>query len=198
MIISAIAAMDSHGLIGNGLKLPWHLPSDLKRFRSLTMGKPILMGRRTFESLRSPLPGRLNIVLTRDPAFHAEGCRVARSVEEAFKIAGDYLEQNGGDEAIVIGGAVVFEETASLWDRLYLTVVEGEFSGDVYLPLERLMADRWGLIKEERCEPDARNLHAHRFASLERLRTGASDRPDFDLSSWFNRPVSGDAGVPPA
>src|SRR5947209_20155089 len=120
MILPAIAAMDSRGLIGDGLRLPWHLPRDLKRFRSLTMGKPIVMGRRTFASPRSALPGRLNIVLTRDPAFSAEGCRVARSIEDALAIAGKYLEQTGGEETVIIGGAVVFEETAPLWDRLFL------------------------------------------------------------------------------
>src|SRR4051794_10443227 len=109
MIVSAIAAMDRTGLIGNGLKLPWHLPRDLRRFRGHTLGKPVIMGRRTFESLQAPLAGRLNIVLTHNRSLRDGGFKIARSIQEALKIAEDHLGLVGGQDAMIIGGGGVFE-----------------------------------------------------------------------------------------
>jgi dihydrofolate reductase len=185
MIISAIAAMDRMGLIGNGMKMPWHLPGDLRRFRERTLGKPVIMGRRTYESLRAPLPGRLNIVLAHNPPSHAGGCRFALSIENALEIAEDYIGRAGGDEVMIIGGGVVFEATAHLWDRLFLTVVEDKFQGETYFPLERVKGTRWGIVEREFCGADARNAHPHWFLALERLEMAASRFQDFDLGAWL-------------
>ncbi|WZO98471.1 dihydrofolate reductase [Isosphaeraceae bacterium EP7] len=194
MIVSAIAAMDRAGLIGDGVAIPWHLPRDLRRFRSLTIGKPILMGRRTFESLGRPLPGRLNLVLTRQVALQAEGCRVAGSIEEALSIAKD----SGAVEAMVIGGGAVYAETVDLWDRLLLTVVDGSFRGDVHFPVEATSALSWRAVDREECEADDRNPHPHRFVALERLR-GEPAGGGFDLRSWLEGGHSPDGLVnPPA
>src|SRR5262245_40404517 len=122
MLVSIIAAMDRRGTIGDERGLPWHLPNDLRRFRAYTWGRPIIMGRRTFELLGKPLPGRLNIVLTRDREYSGTGFRTARLFQEALSIAEDCLATTGGDEAMIIGGAKVFEEAIPRWDRAYLTV----------------------------------------------------------------------------
>ena len=190
VIVSAIAAMDRFGLIGDGMKMPWHLPRDLRRFRDYTMGKPLIMGRRTFQSLRTPLPGRLNIVLTHNDSFSAEGCRIARSIDEALKIAEDHLQENGRDEAMIIGGAILFEATVPLWDRLLLTVVEGKFPGDTYFPINLVKQCRWRIVEREfRCI-DAKNAHPHWFLKLDRQLATRPISEDFDLNSWLNDPSS--------
>ena len=185
MIVSAIAAIDKTGLIGSGRKLPWHLPRDLRRFREHTLGKPIILGRQTFQSLRAPLPGRRNIILTHNPSFHAEGCHIARSLDESMNLAEEYAGQVGGDEVMIIGGGVVFEHTASLWDRLLLTVVEGQFQGDSHFPVDRVTESRWSLLDREFCGADEKNLHSHWFMVLQRQRSNDSSSEDFDLASWL-------------
>jgi dihydrofolate reductase len=170
MRISIIAAIDRHGLIGTEAGLPWHLPADLKRFRALTWGKPILMGRTTHERIGRPLPGRLNIVLTRDLLYEAPGCRVAASYADALVVAADHLAEAGGDEVMVIGGGKVYAEAIHHWDRLYLTVVEGEFKGTAYFPLRELLGQRWRPVGELELHPaDAKNPHPHSFHILERV-----------------------------
>jgi dihydrofolate reductase len=185
MIVCAIAAMDRTGLIGNGLKMPWHLPRDLRRFREHTLGKPVIMGRRTLESLRSPLEGRLNIVLTHNRSLRDGGFKIARSIEEALKIAEDHLGLVGGQEAMLIGGGEVFEATYQLWDRLLLTVVEGEFPGNTYFPVDRVKDIRWRTSDREFCTTDTKNAHAHWFLMLERLGNNLTNQQGFDLSSWL-------------
>ncbi len=187
MIITAIAAIDRRGLIGGGMKMPWHLPSDLKRFRKKTMGKPVIMGRRTFETLSGPLDGRLNLVLTHSPSFKAEGCVVARSIEEALEIVKGQAEASGCHESMIIGGGVVFHETVPYWDRLLLTVVEGEFQGDTYFPMELVKKVRWRIVGEEFCDADTKNKQAHRFLHLEKQNIGSPSSGDFDLDSWLNQ-----------
>jgi dihydrofolate reductase len=186
MIVSAIAAMDHKGLIGDGMKMPWRLPRDLRRFREHTLGKPMIMGRRTFESLRAPLEGRLNIVLTRNPTLEAEGCRIARSIGDALKIAEEYAGQIEGNEVMIIGGGVVFEETVPLWDRLLLTVVFGDFRGDTFFPLSRMKEARWRIADQECRRPDNKNDHPHSFLTLERQRTVSTHMQDFDLFVWLS------------
>jgi dihydrofolate reductase len=187
VIITAIAAMDRNGLIGDGLNMPWHLPRDLRRFRDYTMGKPIIMGRRTFQSLSKPLPGRLNIVLSRSDSFVVDGCRIANSIDDALTIAKDFLIENGRDEAMIIGGAHVFEMTVPRWDRLLLTVVDGVFQGDTYFPLDRVKEYRWRLAEEEYYPDNSRNPHPHRFLKLERQPADAPISEDFDLDTWMAR-----------
>jgi dihydrofolate reductase len=188
MRVSAIAAIDRSGVIGKGGRMPWHLPRDLKRFRTLTWGKPVVMGRNTFLSLDAPLAGRLNIVLTGQRGFAAPGCTVVPSIEAALAVAADYHGQTGGDETMFIGGRRVFQEALARSDRVYLTVVEGEFQGDTYFPLEALRQHRWRLVDHESWAQDARNSYPHRFLVLERRQDGESPAQDFDLSSWLAHP----------
>lgn len=127
MRISLIVAASRNGVIGTGGKLPWHLPADLKRFKELTMGHPILMGRKTFQSIGKPLPGRTNIVITRQPGFQACGAVVAHSLEEALRLC----EKEA--EAFVIGGAEIYKQALPLADRIYLTRINQDFDGDTFL-----------------------------------------------------------------
>jgi dihydrofolate reductase len=185
MRISAIAAMDRSGVIGMGGRIPWHLPRDLKRFRRHTWGKPIIMGRRTFQSLKAPLAGRYHIVLSHHDDFRAQGCQVVHSIEDALAAARDHLGTMSDDEAMIIGGSVVFEETVSLWDRLYLTLVEGRFEGDTFFPLAALGRARWRLVEQECCAPDVKNPFGLRFAVFERQSQAGSPDEGFDLSAWL-------------
>jgi dihydrofolate reductase len=176
MRVSIIVAMDRRGLIGAPQGLPWHLPKDLRRFRAITLGKPIILGRRTFELIGKPLPGRLNIILSRRPECDTQGCPVARTFPEALTIAENYLRQTGGDEVMVIGGATVYAEALACWERCYLTVVEGKFEGDTYFPLRELLAQRWRPACEAEAHPaDEKNQHPHSFHIIERC-SGADHR----------------------
>lgn len=114
--------------MGNENGMPWHLPGDLKYFKEMTMGKPIIMGRKTFESIGRPLPGRRNIVITRNTAYEAEGAEVVGSLDIALEMAKD------APEIMIIGGAQIFEQAMSLADRLYITLINHEFKGDTYFP----------------------------------------------------------------
>ena len=128
MIISIIAGMDKNRLIGQGNRLPWRLPADMKHFRRHTLGKPVLMGRKTFESIGKPLPKRTNIILTRDRGYSAEGCIVAHSIEEALDTA------RTCDEIMIIGGASIYVLFLPRAHRLYLTYIHDCFEGDIYFP----------------------------------------------------------------
>lgn len=127
--ISLIAAVASNGIIGAGNALPWRLPEDLKRFRSLTLGHPVIMGRRTFESIGRALPGRRNIVVTRNPGFVAPGCETAGSLEAAVAACA-----GATDEVFVIGGAQLYAQALPQARRLYLTEIRAEFDGDTRFP----------------------------------------------------------------
>jgi dihydrofolate reductase len=178
MLVSIIAAMDCRGLIGDERGLPWHLPKDLRRFRAYTWGKPIIMGRRTFELIGRALPGRFNIVLTHNPQYSALGCRVARTFPEALSIAEDYLASAGGDEAMIIGGGKVYAEAIHRWDRLYLTIVEGQFKGTAYFPVRELLRQKWRPVREPEAHPrDEKNPHQHSFHIIERAWAVASPSP---------------------
>jgi dihydrofolate reductase len=160
VIVSAIAAVGKDGVIGREGKLPWALPADLKRFRAVTWGKPIIMGRKTHESLGRALPGRTNIILTRQPDYRAVGCRIARTPDEALALA----ESQGAEEAFVIGGSEVFEALLSRCDQIYLTIVDGEFDGDTFFPIRILDSPDWQIVHEETWPADARNVGArHRI-----------------------------------
>ena len=196
MLITAIVAMDRHGLIGDGATMPWHLPRDLKRFRSLTMGKPIIMGRRTFGSLPEPLAGRLNIVLTQNSQLAEEGFRVASSIEQALRIAEDQLAHTNGDEAMIIGGGIIYDATCPRWDRLLLTVVEGDFAGVTYFPVDRIKQIPWRLVGQESWGTDPKNRHAHRFVNLKRIPRETHPEPVFDLGGWLSESSHGStAGI---
>ena len=142
MTLSIIVAMTDERVIGRNNQLPWRLSEDLVRFKQLTMGHPIIMGRKTFESIGKPLPGRTNIVVTRDPQKSWEGTVSARSLDEALRKAGP-------GEVFVIGGAALFEAALPLADKLYLTLIHEAIPGDVYFPKFDLKK-RFDIIEETR------------------------------------------------
>lgn len=128
MLISMIAAMARNRVIGRDGGMPWHLPGDLQRFKQLTMGAPLLMGRLTFESIGRPLPGRRMIVLSSNPAYSAQGCEVVGSIELGLQLA------EPAEELFICGGAKVFRQTLAITERIYLTEIDEEFAGDSYFP----------------------------------------------------------------
>ena len=160
MLITIIAAMDRNRLIGDGDQLPWRLPADMRRFRALTMGKPIIMGRRTHESIGSALPGRKNIVLSRDPAFESPGCVVVGDLHAALSIYTD------ADELMVIGGAQLYAEALPRTHRMHLTLLDGSFSGDTWFP--DYDPRQWREISRENHQADADSPCAFSFVDLER------------------------------
>ena len=160
MLVSIIAAMDRNRLIGNNNQLPWHLPADLAHFKRVTMGKPIIMGRKTYESIGRPLPGRTNIVLTRSPDFNAEGVLIANSLQQAL----DYVAVE--EEVMVIGGSTIYELALPRADRLYLTYVEDSFEGDAWFPDFDL--EQWSIVASEEHSADETNSSAYRFVAYAR------------------------------
>jgi dihydrofolate reductase len=127
---SIIAALSRNGVIGSCGKIPWHVPEDMRRFKATTYGHPIIMGRKTYESIGSPLPGRINIVLTRNLRFEAPGCRIVHSIDEAESLA-SRLDK---DEIFFIGGGDIFGQVIKKVKKLYLTIIEKEISGDTFFP----------------------------------------------------------------
>ncbi len=134
MRLALIVAQGLNRVIGNDNKLPWYLPEDLRYFKEVTMGKPIIMGRKTFESIGKPLPGRLNIVITRDSNWSAEGVKVVSGLGDAIEVGEGQALIDGVEEAVIIGGAQIYAQSLSIVDRLYLTQVEAEPEGDAYFP----------------------------------------------------------------
>ena len=163
MIISLIAAMDRRRGIGQANRLPWRLAADLRRFRALTMGHRIVVGRRTFESIGRPLPGRRMVIMTRDRDYRAEGCEVVHSVEEATRSA-----ENAGEEELFIGGGgQVYEQFMASADRLYLTMVEAETAADTFFP--EFDQRGWRELESARHPADEQNQYASLFRLLERV-----------------------------
>ncbi|RAU16845.1 dihydrofolate reductase [Nitrincola tibetensis] len=147
MRISIIVAQSTNRVIGRQNKLPWYLPEDLKYFKRITQGKPIIMGRKTYESIGRPLPGRLNIVITRSATYQPLGVKVVNSLEAAIELAEHQALIDGVDEALVIGGAEIYQQAMSLAERLYLTQVHAEIEGDAYFP--EINAQKWQQILKE-------------------------------------------------
>ena len=159
-MISLIAAMDRNRVIGVGNRLPWRLPADLQRFKALTWGHRVVMGRKTFESIGRPLPGRTNVVVTRDTAYHALGCTVLRSVDDALAGSGD-------EEVFVIGGAEIYAQTIDRADRLYVTAVDTQVPhGDAYFP--EIDPRRWKLAEETSFLPDERHAYGYSYRTYVR------------------------------
>lgn len=127
MTVAIIAAMSSNRVIGNHGKIPWHIPEDLRRFRELTTGHTIVMGRKTFESIGKALPGRSNIVLSNDQRFSAKGCQTARSIAEALALGGD-------GQIFICGGGAIYRATLEIADVIYLTVIDADMEGDTFFP----------------------------------------------------------------
>lgn len=159
---SLVVAVARNGVIGRDNTLPWRLPSDLAHFKRVTMGRPVVMGRRTYESIGKPLPGRKNIVVTRNKDFHAPGCTVVGSLDEAWRAA------EGAEEVSVIGGTTLFEETLPIADTIHLTEVEADVEGDTYFP--SLDRSQWNEREVERHPADARNNYPIRILELTRKR----------------------------
>ncbi len=158
--ISLIAAMAENRAIGINNKMPWHLPADLRHFKALTIGKPIIMGRKTWESLPGLLPDRPHIVVTRQPNYQAEGCQVVHSIDEALAAAGDAAE------VMVVGGATFYRAMLPQADRIYLTLVETAVEGDAFFP--DYNPEQWQITAQERHAADEKNPFPYRFLTLER------------------------------
>ena len=159
-MISLIVAASTNNVIGAKGNLPWRLSSDLKRFKALTMGKPIVMGRRTYESIGRPLPGRQNIVVTRNPDFVADGCDVVSSVDAAIQAASD------AEEIMIIGGSHIYEAFLPRAHRIYLTRVQAEVEGDAFLP--EFNSNDWQETDIEKHNADESNDYDVIFSILER------------------------------
>ena len=158
--LSLIVAMDENRLIGNDNLLPWRLPADLAFFKRTTMGKPIIMGRKTFDSIGRPLPGRRNIVITRDPEFSAEGCEVVHSIEAALAGCSDH------DELMLIGGATLYEQTLDQVSCMYVTRIHHSFSGDTWFP--EFDVRHWKISEQQDFDPDQSNSFAYSFVKYVR------------------------------
>lgn len=158
VLISLIVAVAKNGVIGANGGLPWRLSSDLKTFRRLTLGKPIVMGRKTFASLGKPLDGRDNIVVSRDPHFAPDGVSVFSSVGEALVLARALARTNGSDEVMVIGGAEIYRATLPVANRVYWTAVDAEPQGDVVFP--SLSPAEWAQVSSEPLDRGPRDDHA--------------------------------------
>mgnify|MGYP000421606993 CR=1 FL=1 len=162
--LAAVVAMGSNRCIGIDNKLPWYLPEDLKHFKAVTLGKPVIMGRKTFESIGKPLPGRTNIVITRSGDWSAPGCRVVPSIERGIAMGKAQAELDGVDEAMVIGGAQIYAATLDQLDRLYLTEVDTAPAGDAFFPA---LSDDWQQI-DERAVASVDGRPGYRFLTLGR------------------------------
>jgi dihydrofolate reductase len=158
--LSLIVAMDDNRLIGSNNNLPWQLPADLAFFKRTTMGKPIIMGRKTFASIGRPLPGRRNIVITRDPAFSAAGCEITNGIQAALALCSEV------EEAMLIGGASLYEQTIDQATQLYITRIHHSFEGDTWFPEFDLQV--WKQASREDHQADSSNLHAYSFIKFVR------------------------------
>jgi dihydrofolate reductase len=161
VIVSLIVAVDERRGIGIDGHLAWHLSTDLKRFKSITMGHHLIMGRKTYDSIGRPLPGRTMIVVTRNPEFRAEGCLVANSLDEALDIA----RQGGENEVFIIGGGEIFAQALGVADRLYLTQVHSTTKADVFFP--EFDAEEWIELQSEEHGADVKNDHPTTFKVLQ-------------------------------
>lgn len=166
--VSFIVAVCENGVIGRDGDLPWRLSTDLKRFKSLTMGRPVIMGRKTFRSIGKALPGRENVVVTRDPGFSAEGVNIAASIEEAFRLAEGFARRDGQNEVAVIGGGQIYAETFDRATVLHVTHVETVLEGDtVFPPIDPLL---WQSGDEERVPKGPKDAFSTRFVTYRRRR----------------------------
>lgn len=159
-------AVADNGVIGKDNAMPWHVSSDLKRFKAMTMGKPLIMGRRTFQSIGRPLPGRTNIVVSRDPDFHADGVESVASIDAALDRARAIVLEDGSDEIAVIGGGSIYNALWDRADRLYVTHVHAEPKGDTFLPA--IDQDVWSEISREPTVQNENDSAAMTFAIYEK------------------------------
>lgn len=161
-MISFIVAMDDTRVIGKDNELPWYLPEDLKFFKRVTMGHPIVMGRKTFDSIGRVLPGRENIIITRNKEYNHADCTMFYSVDDFLS----YCKQKPEEEFFVIGGAEIFKQLLPIADRLYITEIHHEFAGDTFFP--QLEMDRWELVSREKGIKDEKNPYDYEFTVYHR------------------------------
>ena len=151
-MITIIVATSKNKVIGDSNSLIWYLPADLKRFKELTTGNPIVMGRKTYESIGRPLPNRRNIIITRDFKYDVEGCEVVNSLEEALMIC--------NNNCFIIGGGEIYKQSMSIADQIYLTLVHEDFEGDTEFPE---IGSEWKMVTSQDFEPDEKNKHKYSF-----------------------------------
>jgi dihydrofolate reductase len=161
-LLSFVVAMDRNRLIGRDNGLPWHLPPDLRRFKAVTLGKPVIMGRKTHESIGRPLPGRRNIVISRDPLYKVEGCETAGGLEQAIAMTA------GVEEVMIIGGVTVYEAAMPRVGRIYMTLIDAVFEGDARFP--EYDPAEWRVTAEEkhRYREDGADFE-YRFVQMDRI-----------------------------
>jgi dihydrofolate reductase len=159
VIISMIAAMANNRVIGLDNKMPWHLPADLQHFKKVTTGKPVIMGRKTFESIGRPLPGRRNIIITRNSEYQAAGIETVATPEAALSLVADVAE------VMIIGGGNIYQQFLPRAERLYLTFIDLEVAGDTQFPDYEAVAN-WQVQDEIAMSPDEKNQHAYKFVTL--------------------------------
>ncbi len=162
MKLSMIAAMGQDRVIGHNNKMPWHLPADLQFFKKTTLGSPVIMGRKTYDSIGRPLPGRLNIILTRNKSLNIEGCTVVNTLENAL------IAAEGSAEVFITGGAHLYDTFLDVCDRLYLTLIDEKFDGDTFFP--DYTQYQWKEIERIDNQADDKNPYPYTFLTLERLR----------------------------
>ncbi len=163
---SLIVAMSTNRTIGKDNQLPWHLPADLAHFKKVTMGKPVIMGRKTWESIGRPLPGRENIVVTRRELPSRAGIHVVADLDEAMAVAHVKAKANHAGEIMIIGGAQIFEQTVEYSDRIYLTTVVADIEGDTFFP--PLNEERWVVVHRDYIAADERSSYPCIFEVLEK------------------------------
>ena len=163
MKLALIAAVADNNAIGIDNKMPWHLPDDLRYFKAVTMGKAIIMGRKTFDSLGKALPGRINIVITRNESWHHDGVAVVHTLDDALQLAATL---STADEIMVIGGEQIYRQAIDRADRLYLTRVYQSFDGDAFFPA--IIASQWQETSCQKVEPGEQQPLAYRFLVLDR------------------------------
>ena len=173
MRLSIIAALATNGVIGRNNEIPWRLSTDLRRLKALTMGHHLIMGRKTWESIGRPLPGRVMVVITRRPDFHAEGATVVHSLDEAVRLA----ESAGDAEPFIAGGAEIYAQSMHVADRMYLTRVHADVEGDTFFP-EFDDVNEWQLADSEHFEADEKNEYPFSFLTYERGAAGGHAIPD--------------------
>ncbi len=162
-----VVAVALNGVIGADGNMPWHLPSDLKRFRQITMGKPVVMGRKTFESIGKPLPGRANIVISRSAAYEVDGVHVVSSVDEALQLATRLARDTGAQEVCVIGGGEIYRQTLQSAQRIYMTRVMAEMAGDTVYPA--LEPGAWEEVAREHHQEGPKDTADFDIVTLERV-----------------------------
>lgn len=167
MKISLVWAMAQNRVIGRNNNLPWHLPEDLKYFKRITLGKPVIMGRKTYESIGKPLPGRTNIVVTRNADFSATGVKTVNSLSAAKALCESIGEIDGISEAMVIGGAEIYTQAMPIADRLYLTEVHANVDGDTFFP--EFDRGLWQEIAREDFDASGPNPYAYSFITLDKI-----------------------------